>query len=126
MSKKLIFPKRVKTVLLLVLTCLIAITLTGCDRSNRISTGNLSLDSEYASNGKYTVTVGELYDELRYYASDYVIDQAFNLVYKSELDQVKANPTKYTEKFNEIILTEIYGTDDAEEIAEMKEDDEKV
>ena len=125
MSKKLIFPKRVKSVLALVLTCLIAITLTGCDSSNRKSTGDLSLDAEYASNGKYTVTVGELYDELRYYASDYVIDQAFNLVYKSELDQVKANPTKYTEKFNEIILTEIYGTDDAEEIAEMKEDDEK-
>lgn len=125
MSKKLIFPKRVKSVLALVLTCLIAITLTGCDSSNRKSTGDLSLDAEYASNGKYTVTVGELYDELRYYASDYVIDQAFNLVYKSELNQVKANPTKYTEKFNEIILTEIYGTDDAEEIAEMKEDDEK-
>ena len=125
MSKKLIFPKRVKTVLLLVLTCLIAITLTGCDRSNRISTGNLSLDSEYASNGKYTVTVGELYDELRYYASDYVIDETFNFVYKAEIDQVKANPKKYEEKFTEIILKEIYGTDDAEEIAEMKEDDAK-
>ena len=125
MSKKLIFPKHVKSILVLVLTCLIAITLTGCDRSNRKSTGDLPLDAEYASNGKHTVTVGELYDELRYHASDYVIDETFNLVYKKELDQVKANPKKYEEKFNELILTEIYGTDDAEEIVEMKEDDAK-
>ena len=125
MSKKLIFPKRVKTVLMLVLTCLIAITLTGCDRSNRVSTGNLPLDAEYASAANNTVTVGELYEELRYYASDYVIDETFNFVYKAEIDQVKANTKKYEEKFNEIILTEIYGTDDAEEIAEMKEDNAK-
>ena len=126
MSKKLIFPKRVKTILALVLTCLIAITLTGCDSSNRKSTGNLPLDANYASNGKHTVSVGELYEELRYYASDYVIDQAFNHVYEAEINTVKANEAKYKEKFEELILTDIYGTSEVEEIEEISDKDKDV
>ena len=126
MSKKLIFPKRVKTILALVLTCLIAITLTGCDSSNRKSTGDLNLESTYASNANHTVTVGELYDELRYYASDYVIDQTFNFVYEAEINTVKENTKKYEEKFKELILTEIYGTAEDDEIKELEDADKKI
>ena len=124
MSKKLIFPKRVKSILALALTCLITITLAGCDSSNRKSTGDLDLKAEYASNGTYTVSVGELYDELRYYASDYVINAAFEVVYDAEIKEVKDNTKKYEEKFNELILTDIYGTDDQKEIDELGDEKE--
>lgn len=121
MIKKLNFPKHLKLILTLILTCLITITLTGCDTSNRKSAGNLDLNAEYASTDKYSISVGELYDELRKYASDYVINSTFELLYEDELTKVKNNPSKYKEKFEEIILKAIYSTSEEKEIAELDE-----
>lgn len=124
MSKKIILTKRVKTVFLLVLMCLISISLTGCD--SRESNGSLNLSDTYASVGTTnTVSVGEVYDELRYYAAGYINDFAVNVMYEQELKTVRENRANYKEKYEEAILNGIYGSHEEETLDELKEADAK-
>ena len=124
MSKKFNLTKRVKTVFLLVLMCLISISLTGCD--SRESNGSLNLNSTYASVGTNTVSVGEVYDELRYYAATYINDFAVNVMYEEELKTVRQNRTKYQENYEEAILEAIYGSSEEETLEKLVEADAKV
>lgn len=130
MNKKPFLSKHPKRILFFLLACLITITLAGCDRSNRKPVGGLGdLDATYATtaNGQYSVTVGQVYDKLRYNADTYIEEKANEFIFSAEINTVKADlskaDSKYKSKLDEKILKEIYGTSDAEEIAELKDSD---
>ena len=125
MSKKPFLNKLTKTILMIVTVCLITITLTGCDSSNRKPTADIDLDSVYASVPGHSVTVGEVYNKLRYSAIDYIENSVYNFLFAEEIKTVKedlaSNEPKYAERLHEEILTDIYGTSDEEEIDELTE-----
>ena len=133
MSKKPILTKRPKTILALILVCLITIALTGCDSSNKMPAGGLDLTAKYASttDGKYSVTVKDVYEKLRYNAVSYVEDSVYKILFKEEIDTVAADvvssnqKSKYRERLEEIILKDIYGTSDEEEIAKLHDKEVK-
>ena len=91
MSKKPFLTKHPKKLIALILACLITITLTGCDSSNRKPTGDLDLSATYASNANYSVTVGDVYNKLRYNAVSYVENAVYNFVYQEEIETVKTD-----------------------------------
>jgi len=124
MSKKFLISKHIKKVFALVAICLIAITLTGCDSSNRKSAGNLDKNATYLTVGNYNVTVGEVYDSLRYEASSYLENAIQNILFAEEIETVKADLAKgddsiYKERIENEILEEIYGSSEQEEIEEL-------
>ena len=126
MSKKPILSKLTKMILALVLVCLITITLTGCDTSNRKPTADIDLGATYAKVGKYSVTVGEVYDKLRYNAVSYLEESIYEVIYAEEIKTVKANVETYKDRLDELVLEDIYGTSDQEEIEELKDKDVKI
>lgn len=125
MIKKLIFPKHLKKIFALILMALVAVVLSSCDSSNRKPTGSLDRKSVYASGSGYSITVGELYDQLRYNSVSYIENETYKFLYDEEIKTVQADTSKYEEKFNEVILNAIYGTSDDDEIEEMKKTDPK-
>lgn len=145
MSKKTILTKRPKKLIAFILVCLITIILAGCDSANRKPTGGLGdLDATYATseNGNFTVTVGDVYNKLRYNAVDYLENSVYKFIYESEIKTVEAaikdgkradkDATKLTlneqilKRLDESILTDIYGTSDEEAIEELSEKEKMV
>ena len=129
MSKKTILTKRPKKLIALILVCLITIALTGCDSADKKPTGGLPLGDTYASatvgDKTFTVTVGSVYDKLRYNAVSYVEDRVYNILFANEIETVKTDvapsneDSKYRTQLEEIILEDIYGTSDNEEIEKL-------
>lgn len=124
MSKKPILSKHPKKLIALILACLITITLTGCD-SNRKPTGDLDLSAVYASNGNHSVTVGDVYNKLRYNAVSYVENAVYNFLYEEEIETVKtdlaSSDSKYKEKLEHEILHDIYDVHEEDEIEDLTE-----
>ena len=85
MNKKPILSKHPKKFLVFLLVCLITITLAGCDSSNKAPTDDINLNATYASVGDYKVTVGEVYNKLRYNAVEYLESQVYNILYQEEI-----------------------------------------
>ena len=108
------------------IVCLIAITLTGCDCSNRRGTGSLDMNATYASAGDYSITVGDLYDSLSYNTTSYLENAVFEFLFEIEIKEVKDNTSKYQEKLDDLVLEAIYGTSDEEEIADLTDSDVKI
>lgn len=126
MGKKCSFNKYIKKMFSFLVVCLIAITLTGCDSSNRRGTGSLDTNATYASVGDYSITVGDLYDSLRYNANSYLENAVLEFLYETEIKEVKDNTSKYADKLNDLVLEAIYGTSDKEEIADLTDADVKI
>ena len=130
MGKKCSFNKHIKKMIAFVLVCLIAITLTGCDSSNRRGEGSLNMSDTYASVGNYSITVEELYDSLRYSANDYLENAVIEFLYAKEIEELKADlakeSPKYAEKLTETILTEVYGTSEEKDIEALSEKEKSV
>ena len=124
MSKKPILSKHPKKLIALILACLITITLTGCD-SNRKHTGDLDLSAVYASSGNHSVTVGDVYNKLRYNAVSYVENAVYNFLYEEEIETVKtdlaSSDSKYREKLEHEILHDIYDVHEEDEIEDLTE-----
>ena len=121
MNKKPILSKRPIKLIAFILVCLIAITLTGCDSSNKRPSGNIDLNAEYASAGGYSVTVGDVYNKLRYNAMDYVENQVYNFLYEEEINTLKSNLTNYEEQFHHAILHDVYDVHDEEDLEGLSE-----
>ena len=129
MNKKPILSKRPKKFIIFLLVCLITITLAGCDSSNKMPTGDIDLDAVYATGGGQQVTVGEVYNKLRYNAVDYLETLVYNFLYEEEIktltdDLYKEDGTvnedsKYLERIENEILDDIYGTHDEEELEDL-------
>ena len=124
MNKKPILSKHPKKLIVFLLVCLITITLAGCDSSNKTPTGDFDLTAKYASVGNYEVTVGDVYNKLRYNAVSYVENQVYNFLYKEEIEEVKADLSEngeaaYKEKIEEKILDEIYGVHEEDELEDL-------
>lgn len=126
MGKKCSFNKYIKKMFSFLIVCLIAITLTGCDSSNRRGTGSLDMNATYASAGDYSITVGDLYDSLRYNTTSYLENAVFEFLFEKEIKEVKDNTSKYQEKLDDLVLEAIYGTSDEEEIADLTDSDVKI
>ena len=126
MSKKPILSKFTKIISALVLVFLITITLTACDTANKQPTSGINLDEVYASNGTYSVTVREVFDKLRYNVGSYLDESIYNVIYAEEIKTVKENVATYKDRLDELVLEDIYGTSDKEDIAEIKDKDVKI
>jgi response regulator RpfG family c-di-GMP phosphodiesterase len=89
MSKKPNLCKHPKKLIALLLACLITITLTGCDSSNKKPTGDLNLDAVYAQAGNFKVSVGDVYNKIRYNALSYVENEVYKFLYEEEINTLK-------------------------------------
>ena len=126
MNKKPILSKRPIKLIAFILVCLIAITLTGCDSSNKRPNGGIDLNATYASVGEdYSVTVGDVYNKLRYNAIDYIENRVYNFLYEEEIntltEELKKDPNKYKEEFHHEILHDIYDVHDEEDLEDLSE-----
>ena len=123
MSKKPILTRHPKKLIALLLACLITITLTGCDSSNKKPTGDLDLSATYASAGALTVSVGDVYDKIRYNALNYVENEVYKFLYSEEINTLKTDLASensvYKEKILHEILHDIYEIHDEEDLDEL-------
>ena len=120
MSKKPILCKHPKKLIALLLACLITITLTGCDSSNKKPTGDLNLDAVYAQAGDIKVSVGDVYNKIRYNALSYVENEVYKFLYEEEINTLKADlaseDSVYEEKIHHEILHELYEVHDEDAV----------
>lgn len=114
-----------------ILSCLSAtalvFTLASCDanRNTQTPTGSLNLNAVYAQNGAgQKVTYNEIYNQLRNKGYATMLDEIKHQLFAAETNKVNyATNAKIKEEIDEIILTSIYGTDDAEKFAAIKYED---
>ena len=136
MNKKPILSKHPKKFMVFLLVCLITITLAGCDSSNKAPTDDINLNATYASVGDYKVTVGEVYNKLRYNAVEYLESQVYNIIYQEEIKTLKDDlyneddtvnkDSKYLERLENEILTDIYGVYEDDEIEELSDKEQRI
>ena len=136
MNKKPILSKHPKKFIVFLLVCLITITLAGCDSSNKAPTDDINLNATYASVGDYKVTVGEVYNKLRYNAVEYLESQVYNIIYQEEIKTLKDDlyneddtvnkDSKYLERLENEILTDIYGVYEDDEIEELSDKEQRI
>ena len=123
MNKKPILSKHPKKLIVFLLVCLITITLAGCDSSNKKPTGDLDLNAKYASVGDYSVTVGDVYNKLRYNALSYVENQVYSFLYKEEIEALEtdlaSDESVYKEKVEHEILHDIYDVHEEDELDDL-------
>ena len=113
------------------LSCLSAaaliFTLASCDasRNTQTPTGNLNLKAVYAQNGAgQKVTYNEIYNQLRNKGYSTMLDEIKHQLFAEETKAVNyATNAEIKEEVDEIILTAIYGTDDAEKFSKIKTED---
>ena len=136
MNKKPILSKHPKKFIVFLLVCLITITLAGCDSSNKAPTDDIDLNATYASVGDYKVTVGDVYNKLRYNAVEYLERQVYNYIYQEEIktltddlyneDKTVNKESKYFEKIENKILSDIYGVYEEDEIEELSDKEQRI
>ena len=130
MSKKPILCKHPKKLIALLLACLITITLTGCDSSNKKPTGDLNLDAVYAQAGDIKVSVGDVYNKIRYNALSYVENEVYKFLYEEEINTLKADlaseDSVYEEKIHHEILHELYDVHEEDEVEELSDDEKRL
>lgn len=122
MSKKSILSKHSKKLIAFLLVCLITISLTGCDSSNKKPTGDLDLNATYASTTDFSVSVGDVYNKIRYNAVGYVENEVYKFLYKDEIAEVEKDPSKYEEEFHHAILHDVYEIHDEDAFEDLDED----
>lgn len=124
-NKLIISTKNIKRLFVCLVLLMIGLTLSSCDSSNRKPQGTLNRDETYLTAGNYSVTVGEVYDELRYSASEKLEEKISEILLADELATLKEDlesaESKYKEKLEEKILIDIYGSSKDEKIAELSE-----
>lgn len=98
-----------------VMTFVFIISLSSCGSKN--VTGGLDLDATYATLGNYSITNGELWDELKWDANDYInekiedaivaeyYDQVVEVMEGADPDNLKAD---YTAELREIAIRNVY------------------
>lgn len=125
-NKVIISSKHIKRIFACLVLLLIGLVLSSCDSSNRKATGGIDTNATYATAGNYTVTVGEVYDELRYGAVSYLEKRVNEIILADEIEQLKkdlaSDNSKFLEKMNDTVKEDIYETSDDEEIADMDEE----
>ena len=136
MNKKPILYKHPKKFIVFLFVCLITITLAGCDSSNKAPTDDIDLNATYASVGDYKVTVGDVYNKLRYNAVEYLERQVYNFIYQEEIntltddlyneDKTVNKESKYFEKIENKILSDIYGVHEEDEIEELSDKEQRI
>lgn len=117
MIKNSVFMIRARRMMAIILCCVVMITLSGCGSSaNRNPYGELDTSAVYAQSGNESITVQELYDELRYNSLGYFNTMVEEAVFASYIETVANNVADYTELLTEYILDDIYGTHDEDEM----------
>ena len=139
MNKKPILSKHPKKLIVFLLVCLITITLAGCDSSNKMPTDGIGdLNATYAEAGTYKVTVGDVFNKLRYNAVEYLENRIYNILYQEEINTLTADlftdvekktenaDSQYKERLVDEILEDIYGVSDEEDIEELTAKEKQV
>ena len=138
MNKKPILSKHPKKLIVFLLVCLITITLAGCDSSDKRPSEGIDYNATYAEVGTYKVTVGDVFNKLRYNAVEYLENRIYNILYQEEINTLTAdlfsnveskteNPdSQYKERLIDEILEDIYGVSEDEEIEELTSKEKNV
>ena len=125
MNNKGKFKALIKPLSLVCLSSLLAVTLTSCEKADKLYTG-LNPDEKYLTLDKYSVTNKELYDEMRWNATTFVDDKIGDILTERYMDKVVnaiENPKtvaekklhkKYVEQIQEKIICEIFNITDIE------------
>ncbi|MBQ7642186.1 MAG: hypothetical protein IJS83_06920 [Acholeplasmatales bacterium] len=79
--------KRVRRLSTAMVTCALAITLTSCSGATN-KYGTLDRNSTYASIGDYSVTTGELWDELQWNAKSVLDSQITNVILNEQITRL--------------------------------------
>lgn len=110
-SKKI--PRRLLTA---TMSCVLMISLSSCSGASNY--GNIDTEAVYASSGSYTVTNGELWNELKWGASNKIQNQIENIVVNDKINQIATVMNKkYTDLSTE--EKEKYGSE--AEYSKLKE-----
>ncbi|MFI3251669.1 MAG: hypothetical protein R3Y60_00875 [bacterium] len=126
MNKNNVFMRHVKRTLSVFLATVVMITLSGCAEStDKNPYGSLETTSIYAKSGDYSITVGDLYDELRHNSLGYLNQRMDEIVFDDYLngDNKTVDSTNEDQQLYvaEKILTDIHGTYDEEEIEDIND-----
>lgn len=119
MSKRY-FPKLIVT---FALVFLFSFMLTGCSKGNSYPKDGIEYDKAYLTNGTVTLTVGELYENLK---TDYGLDLLEKLinkqVFKEQIEKYNANEAEYREFLEYYVDEACYQETDKDKLAELDND----
>lgn len=131
MSKLTKFKQNGRRLLTLGLVPVLAITISACSNNELTS---LDSNANYLKVGNYSVTNGEVWDSLKWSASDLFTDYKEQVVLQNEIDQIKtvlnnpndANYDYYAKRLQNYIIEDVYDfsfslDDHEEEIADLLE-----
>ncbi|MCK9166261.1 MAG: hypothetical protein WCS12_00180 [Acholeplasmataceae bacterium] len=121
--------KILKRSLALVLIVVVTIGLASCKKeSDKIPFGNLS-DQVYAEGNNFKITEKELYEEMRISGLDILNKEIEKIVFKTEIDNIKNATGQEKESYHDELVKlankGVFGTDDLEDLKELKEKDLK-
>ena len=107
----------------------VTIGLASCKKeSDKIPFGNLS-DQVYAEGNNFKITEKELYEEMRISGLDILNKEIEKIVFKTEIDNIKNATGQEKESYHDELVKlankGVFGTDDLEDLKELKEKDLK-
>lgn len=103
-----------------VLAGVVMVTLAGCtESSDKNPYGGLNVNDTYATSGSYSLTVGDLYNELRHNSLGYLTQRIEEATFDDYLDKVSIEDADQKQLVAEYILKDIHGTYDEDELDEL-------
>ncbi|MBE6136977.1 MAG: hypothetical protein E7176_01090 [Erysipelotrichaceae bacterium] len=93
MSRKLSSKKMPRRLLTVTMSCVFMISLSACSKGYK-SNVTLDTDTVYATSGDYSVTKGDLWNELKWSATSYLEDAIDNVVLNDQIQKVNAAVNK--------------------------------
>ena len=87
MKKKVNYNKIPRRLLTATMSCVFIISLSSCSGAKN-NYGNLDVDSIYATSGNYSVTNGDLWNELKWSASSKLNEQIENVILNEQINKI--------------------------------------
>ena len=116
------FIKKIKKSFILIFILSVGLVLSACSTSPNVPLGDLSEDNVYVSFEDLSISELELYNSLRFQASDILASMIDEIVFEAEILEVKALISEGDEYFNDFIDENvnqaIYGITDVEALEE--------
>lgn len=118
--------KYTKKLIVVAVLLLAVVALVACKKTDKTPYGSINQNDVYVSVDNHSVTVRELYDNLRLQSTTALSNMVDAILFENELSKVKAdlaNKDEYlVEELAKLVNTAIYGTTDVEAIEEMDAD----
>ncbi len=124
MIKRFINRVQIKPFALMILSIFTILTLASCGNGSR-SFSSLKSSDIYATSGNYSITNGELWEELKWSANDILEEKITSFVLKAYVDEIKEEISKtgdtllkerYLDELEKEALAEVYAITDVEDL----------